>query len=73
MNCLGDGGEGGVEADSRHQSQGGARHKARNIIDILEKISQILNFLTNHDLLYAKVIHGTNVAMKKLSKNEVSL
>ena len=37
MNCLGDGGEGGVEADSGHQSQGGARHKARNIIDILEK------------------------------------
>ena len=44
MNFLGDGGEGGVEADSRHQSQGGARHKARNIIDILEKISQTLNF-----------------------------
>ena len=43
MNCLGDGGEGGVEADSRHQSQGGARHKERNIINIL-KLSQILNF-----------------------------
>ena len=43
MNCLGDGGEGGVETDSGHQSQGGARHKERNIISIL-KLSQILNF-----------------------------
>ena len=44
MNFLGDGGEGGVEADSGHQSQRGARHKEPNLIDILEKISQTLNF-----------------------------
>ena len=37
MICLGDGGEGGVEADSGHQSQGGARLKERNIINILEE------------------------------------
>ena len=44
MNCLGDGGEGGVETDSGHQSQGGARHKERKIINILEKLSHILKF-----------------------------